>query len=189
MFDFGLGSSELLLVAIIALIVIGPKDLPRLLRTMGQYMRKIQGMAREFQNHLNEAAKETGVDDMKKEVKGMTNFTVTADLDKQGAEIKKAIESSAAKASPANGAGGAKSDGAKTDGAKTDGAKTDGAGARSRRRSRPASRSRPPAPSRPSPSRPSRSLQQAQSRAQEESCSQPRGQVQAQARSKARAQG
>jgi sec-independent protein translocase protein TatB len=112
MFDFGLGSSELLLVAIIALIVIGPKDLPRLLRTMGQYMRKIQGMAREFQNHLNEAAKETGVDDMKKEVKGMTNFTVTADLDKQGAEIKKAIESSAAKASPANGAGGAKSDGA-----------------------------------------------------------------------------
>jgi sec-independent protein translocase protein TatB len=101
MFDFGLGSSELLLVAIIALIVIGPKDLPRLLRTMGQYMRKIQGMAREFQNHLNEAAKEAGVDDVKKEVKGMTNFTVTADLDKQGAEIKKAIESGAPK--PANG--------------------------------------------------------------------------------------
>jgi sec-independent protein translocase protein TatB len=103
MFDFGLGSTELLLVAIVALIVIGPKDLPRLLRTMGQYMRKIQGMAREFQNHLNEAAKEAGVDDVKKEVKGMTNFTVTADLDKQGAEIKRAIESGAPKppASPA----------------------------------------------------------------------------------------
>lgn len=114
MFDFGLGSSELLLVAIVALIVIGPKDLPRLLRTMGQYMRKIQGMAREFQNHLNEAAKETGVDDVKKDIKGMTNFTVTADLDKQGAEIKKAIESSASKSSPAN---GAKTDGPSTNGA------------------------------------------------------------------------
>jgi sec-independent protein translocase protein TatB len=110
MFDFGLGSTELLLVAMIALIVIGPKDLPRLLRTMGQYMRKIQGMAREFQNHLNEAAKEAGVDDVKKEVKGMTNFTVTADLDKQGAEIKKAIESSASKASPASQPNGAKAD-------------------------------------------------------------------------------
>jgi sec-independent protein translocase protein TatB len=114
MFDFGLGSSELLLVAIVALIVIGPKDLPRLLRTMGQYMRKIQGMAREFQNHLNEAAKETGIDDVKKDIKGMTNFTVTADLDKQGAEIKKAIESSATKASSAN---GAKTGGSATNGA------------------------------------------------------------------------
>jgi sec-independent protein translocase protein TatB len=115
MFDFGLGSSELLLIAIVALIVIGPKDLPRLLRTMGQYMRKIQGMAREFQNQLNEAAKEAGVDDVKKEVKGMTNFTVTADLDKQGNEIKRAIESSAPKPSAPNGAGGAKSDGAPKD--------------------------------------------------------------------------
>ena len=117
MFDFGLGSSELLLVAIVALIVIGPKDLPRLLRTMGQYMRKIQGMAREFQNHLNEAAKEAGVDDVKKDIKGMTNFTVTADLDKQGAEIKKAIESSASKASPKAASNGTRTDGSATNGA------------------------------------------------------------------------
>ena len=110
MFDFGLGTGELLVIAIVALIVIGPKDLPRLLRTMGQYMRKIQGMAREFQNHLNEAAKEAGVDDVKKEVKGMTNFTVTADLDKQGSEIKRAIESSAPKPSAPNGTDGAKAE-------------------------------------------------------------------------------
>jgi sec-independent protein translocase protein TatB len=118
MFDFGLGSTELLLVAIVALIVIGPKDLPRLLRTMGQYMRKIQGMAREFQTHLNEAAKEAGVDDVKKEVKGMTNFTVTADLDKQGAEIKRAIESGAPKppATPPNGADAGKPDGVRAQG-------------------------------------------------------------------------
>jgi len=109
MFDFGLGSSEILVIAVVALIVIGPKDLPRLLRTVGQYMRKIQGMAREFQNHLNEAAKEAGVEDVKKEVKGMTNFTVTADLDKQGSDIKRAIEQSAPKpaaATASNGTGG-----------------------------------------------------------------------------------
>lgn len=110
MFDFGLGSGELLVIAIVALIVIGPKDLPRLLRTIGQYMRKIQGMAREFQNHLNEAAKEAGVDDVKKEVKSMTNFTVTADLDKQGADIKKAIESSAPKPPLATASNGAKTE-------------------------------------------------------------------------------
>jgi sec-independent protein translocase protein TatB len=111
-------------IAIVALIVIGPKDLPRLLRTMGQYMRKIQGMAREFQNHLNEAAKEVGVDDVKKEVKGMTNFTVTADLDKQGNEIKRAIESSAPKPAAPNGAG-AKTDSTAKDeaGPKTEPAK------------------------------------------------------------------
>lgn len=107
MFDFGLGSGEILVIAIVALIVIGPKDLPRLLRTMGQYMRKIQGMAREFQNQLNEAAKEAGVEDVKKEVKGMTNFTVTADLDKQGSEIKRAIESSAPKPTAAAATNGA----------------------------------------------------------------------------------
>jgi sec-independent protein translocase protein TatB len=107
MFDFGLGSGELLVIAIVALIVIGPKDLPRVLRTLGLYMRKIQGMAREFQNHLNEAAKEAGVDEVKKEVKGMTNFTVTADLDKHGSEIKRAIEGAPkpAIAAPSNGAG------------------------------------------------------------------------------------
>ena len=146
MFDFGLGSSELLLVAIVALIVIGPKDLPRLLRTMGQYMRKIQGMAREFQNHLNEAAKEAGVDDVKKEVKGMTNFTVTADLDKQGNEIKRAIESSAPKPAAPNGAGGAKSDGAAKDKAapKTEPAKPAPAAA-----SKPVAATEPVTPAKP----------------------------------------
>ena len=114
MFDFGLGSSELLLIAIVALIVIGPKDLPRLLRTIGQYVRKIQGMAREFQTHLNEAAKEAGVDDVSKEVRNMTNFTVTADLDKQGAEIKRAIESSAPK--PVTSAAPKPADATKTEG-------------------------------------------------------------------------
>lgn len=96
MFDFGIGATELLLIAMVALIVVGPKDLPRLLRTIGQFTRKIQGMAREFQNHLNEAAKEAGIEDVRKEVKSMTDFS-TADLDKEATDIKKAVEASAPK--------------------------------------------------------------------------------------------
>ena len=154
MFDFGLGTGELLVIAIVALIVIGPKDLPRLLRTLGQYMRKIQGMAREFQNHLNEAAKEAGVDDVKKEVKGMTNFTVTTDLDKQGNEIKRAIESSAPKPSAPNGAG-AKSDSTAKDKAepKSDAVKSEPAKPAPAAGSKPVAATEPVTPAKPNTAR------------------------------------
>lgn len=96
MFDFGISSGELLLIAIVALIVVGPKDLPQLLRTIGRLMTKMRGMAREFQSHIDEAMRETGVDDIKKEVGKMTDLSAGApDLKKEAADIKKAIESSA----------------------------------------------------------------------------------------------
>ena len=53
MFDFGIGSFELMMLAIVAIIVVGPKDLPKLLRTIGQFTTKIRGMAREFQGYLD----------------------------------------------------------------------------------------------------------------------------------------
>ena len=76
MFDFGLGSFELLMIAIVAIIVVGPKDLPKLLRTVGQFMTKVRGLAREFQADLDDAARESGLDDVKSEVSKMTNFNV-----------------------------------------------------------------------------------------------------------------
>ena len=45
---FDIGWSELVVIAVVALIVIGPKELPGVLRTVGHYMRKIRGMASEF---------------------------------------------------------------------------------------------------------------------------------------------
>ncbi len=69
MFDFGLGTSELLLIAIVAIIVVGPKELPKLLRAIGTMMGKVRSLAREFQGHLEEAARDTGIDDIKNEVK------------------------------------------------------------------------------------------------------------------------
>jgi sec-independent protein translocase protein TatB len=100
MFDFGLSMSELLVIAVIALIVVGPKDLPKMLRTIGRFVTKLRGMAGEFQRHLDSAIREAGVEDMKKEVRNLTNFTATADIGKkvsedlkaQGDEIKKMLD-------------------------------------------------------------------------------------------------
>ena len=67
-FGFGVGYSEMFVLAIIAIIVIGPKDLPVVLRSFGQFMKKARGMAREFQGHVDVAMKEAGVDGLKKDL-------------------------------------------------------------------------------------------------------------------------
>jgi sec-independent protein translocase protein TatB len=77
MFDFGFGYSEMFVVAVVAIIVIGPKDLPKVLRAFGKTIAKMRGMAREFQGHLDQAMKETGFEDVKKEfdnIKNPANF-------------------------------------------------------------------------------------------------------------------
>ena len=59
-----LGWSELLVVAIAALIVVGPKDLPRMLRTLGQYVAKARGVAREFHRAMDEAARQADIEEL-----------------------------------------------------------------------------------------------------------------------------
>lgn len=71
MFDFGVGYSELFVLAIVAIIVIGPKDLPQVLRTFGRMMNKARGMAREFQGHVDAAMRESGVSDLKKDLQSL----------------------------------------------------------------------------------------------------------------------
>lgn len=73
MFDFGFGFSEMFVVAVVAIIVIGPKDLPKVLRGVGKTVAKMRGMAREFQGHLDQAMKETGFDEVKKELDNIKN--------------------------------------------------------------------------------------------------------------------
>ena len=95
MFDFGIGSAELLMIAIIALIVVGPKDLPKLLKTIGKYVGKIKNMARDFQTHIDEAARETGVDDLKSEFADAGDLDLDEDFKKQEAELSKVFETAA----------------------------------------------------------------------------------------------
>jgi sec-independent protein translocase protein TatB len=65
MFDIDAG--KILVVGVVALLVIGPKDLPRVLRTVGQTVGKMRRMASEFQNQFMEAIKEADLEDVKKE--------------------------------------------------------------------------------------------------------------------------
>jgi sec-independent protein translocase protein TatB len=62
---FDIGWSEMLVIGSLALIVVGPRDLPKMLRTFGQYMGKARGMAREFQRSMDEAARQADISDMK----------------------------------------------------------------------------------------------------------------------------
>ncbi|MCA3560266.1 MAG: twin-arginine translocase subunit TatB [Aestuariivirga sp.] len=73
MFDFGFGYSEMFVIAVVAIIVIGPKDLPKVLRAFGKTVAKMRGMAREFQGQLDQAMKETGFDEVKKEFDNIRN--------------------------------------------------------------------------------------------------------------------
>jgi sec-independent protein translocase protein TatB len=66
MFDIDAG--KILVVGVVALLVIGPKDLPRVLRTVGQTVGKMRRMASEFQNQFMEAIKEAEFEDLKKEI-------------------------------------------------------------------------------------------------------------------------
>ena len=65
------GGSELILIAIVALIVVGPKDLPVMLRKMGQFVAKLRGMAAEFRASFDEMARQSELDELRKEVEAM----------------------------------------------------------------------------------------------------------------------
>ncbi len=70
---FDLGIAELLVIGIVALIVVGPKDLPVLFRNVGRWVGRIRGMARDFSRAMNDAADEAGVSDIQNTIKTATN--------------------------------------------------------------------------------------------------------------------
>jgi sec-independent protein translocase protein TatB len=62
-----------LIIGVVALIVIGPKDLPEMFRTLGRFTAKLRSMSRDFQRAMEAAAKDTGVNDIAKDVKNMAS--------------------------------------------------------------------------------------------------------------------
>lgn len=68
-----IGMSELLVIGIVALIVIGPKDLPELFRSLGRFTAKMRAMAREFSRAMEAAADEAGVKDVANDLKAVAN--------------------------------------------------------------------------------------------------------------------
>ncbi|AGT07849.1 Sec-independent protein translocase protein TatB [Paracoccus aminophilus] len=72
---FDVGWSELLLIGVVALIVIGPEDLPKLFRTLGRISARARGMAREFSSAMEDAAKSSGLDEAAKTLKDVNSLT------------------------------------------------------------------------------------------------------------------
>ncbi|MCC6008595.1 MAG: twin-arginine translocase subunit TatB [Rhodobacteraceae bacterium] len=71
MLDIGL--TELLVIGIVALIVVGPKDLPGLFRSVGQFTARARAMAREFSRSMEDAARESGLDEARRDLREMTS--------------------------------------------------------------------------------------------------------------------
>ena len=63
---FDIGMQEILVIAVVAIIVVGPKDLPGLLRSGAKYLGQLRNMARDFQGQINEAIKDADLADLKK---------------------------------------------------------------------------------------------------------------------------
>lgn len=78
MFDFAW--SELALIAVIALVVIGPKDLPRVMRIVGQWTRRARAIAREFQGSFDQMLRESELDEVKRHIDRATSFNVENEI-------------------------------------------------------------------------------------------------------------
>jgi sec-independent protein translocase protein TatB len=97
---FDIGWSEMGLILMVALIVIGPKDLPRVARTVGKWTGKARAMAREFQRSLDDMAREAELQDIKAEMDKLSRTDVRhrieETIDPEG-ELRRDLGASAAK--------------------------------------------------------------------------------------------
>ena len=71
MLDLGIGATELMLIAAVALIVVGPKDLPLLMRRVGQFTGRLRAMAAEFRSSFDEMARQSELDELRNQVEAM----------------------------------------------------------------------------------------------------------------------
>ncbi|MBY6263594.1 twin-arginine translocase subunit TatB [Azospirillum sp. 412522] len=92
---FDIAWSELMVIAVIALVVIGPKDLPKAIFTLGKWVRKARGVAREFQTHIDDMMRETELDELRKEALKTRDLNIKKmmedTIDPQG-EVGKAFD-------------------------------------------------------------------------------------------------
>ncbi len=77
---FDIGATEVLVLAVVAIVVVGPRDLPKMLRTIGQFVGKARSMAREFQQHFNDAADEAGLDEVRKGIASVEETARSGDF-------------------------------------------------------------------------------------------------------------
>src|SRR5689334_12399509 len=79
---FGIEWSELAVIAVVALVVIGPKDLPRALRTLGIWVRKARSISREFQSSVEQMIREAELDEVRREIEQASKTNLQHELEK-----------------------------------------------------------------------------------------------------------
>jgi len=89
---FGLDFSEILIIGVVALIVVGPKELPQLMRSIGRWIGKARRMASEFQVQMNEAIREAELEDVKKSVDDLRSLSPKAMLAEQFASVSRTLD-------------------------------------------------------------------------------------------------
>jgi len=104
---FDITSSKLLILGIVALLVIGPKDLPALLRTIGKYMGIIKRQAAEFRAQFDEAMRESEIHELKKSMESIQQETeasmreATSSVEKQLADASQSVHAALEEGKPA----------------------------------------------------------------------------------------
>src|SRR3954470_16086253 len=79
---FDIGWPELMLIGVVALVVIGPKDLPRALRVAGYWVRKARTLSREFHSSVEQMIREAELDEMRQDLKKVTEFDINREVTK-----------------------------------------------------------------------------------------------------------
>lgn len=79
---FDIGWVEMMVVIVVLIIVIGPRDLPMVLHTMGRWVARARAMARSFQDSIEDMARESGLDEMRDEVRSIRDFRLDEEVEK-----------------------------------------------------------------------------------------------------------
>jgi sec-independent protein translocase protein TatB len=93
----GIGGSELIIIAIVALVVVGPKDLPKLLRNIGKFVGKMRNMADDFKASFDDMARQSELDDLRKEVEALRNNTIGTSIQNDIRAIESDVRDSLAR--------------------------------------------------------------------------------------------
>ena len=98
---FDIAWSELLVIGVIALIVLGPKDLPKALKLFTYWTRKARGMMRDFQGHMDEMVRQAELDEVKRELEKATDPNLVARTIDPSGTVENALKIEEPKPAPA----------------------------------------------------------------------------------------
>jgi len=79
---FDIGWSEIMVIAVVALVIIGPKDLPSAIYTLGKWVRKARFVARDFQTHIDDMMREAELDELKKQALKARDLNIAREVEK-----------------------------------------------------------------------------------------------------------